>query len=337
MRYLAPIVVLLAACASTTPRVRTHVRIDSAEAEAVLAILDARAEGRAVSEGDWQRLFKTDGYVRLQKRERSMSRPFEDDVFRAFVMSPELLAKRVTLRQALARIRRARLETAASSALAYLPARATITATIYPVIKPRENSFVFEGNAIFKYVEDEPVMRFEETIAHELHHIGYGTACPPAEVKTRQMPAAEAAMEKWLMAFGEGFAVRAAAGPRGDPYLHAAPNVRAAWVTGVAAYDANFQQIAAFFDDMIEQRLAGDAIDKRAFEFFGLVGPWYTVGWKMAVTIEEELGRESLIAAFCDQTTLLATYNRAAVKREQRTGEKLPRWSERLVGALAPP
>jgi len=338
MRYFAPIIFLLAACASTVPPTRTHVVIDSAEADAVLAILDARAAGRAISETDWKRVFTTDGYVRLQKRERSMKRPFEDDAFRAFVMSPELLAKRDTLRTALARIKRADLSSAASAALAYLPPGATITATIYPVIKPRENSFVFERNAIFKYVEDEPLARFEETVAHELHHIGYGTACPPAEVKAMKLPPATAAMEKWLSAFGEGFAVLAAAGgPRGDPYLNATPDVRAAWLQGVAAYDANFQQVASFFDDVVADRLTGDAIDKRAFEFFGLVGPWYTVGWKMAATIEEELGRDALIAAFCDQRTLLATYNRAAAVHERRTGEKLPRWSERLAGALAAP
>jgi hypothetical protein len=338
MRHFAPILVLLAACASTAPPTRTHVRIDAAEADAVLAVLDARAEGRSIAESEWQRVFTTEGYVRLQKRERSMQRPFEDDAFRAFVMSPELLAKRDIFKAALSRINRANLSSAASRALAYLPRGAVITATIYPVIKPRENSFVFEGNAIFKYIEDEPLARFEETVAHELHHIGYATACPPSGMKTLQLPPPKAAMQKWLSAFGEGFAVLAAAGgPHGDPYLNATPDVRAAWLQGLSAYGANFQQVASFFDDVIAERLTGDAIDKRAFEFFGLVGPWYTVGWKMALTVEEELGRDALIGAFCDQRTLLATYNRAAAAHENRTGEKLPRWGERLAGALAAP
>ena len=131
------------------------------------------------------------------------------------------------------------------------------------MIKPRENSFVFEGDAIFKYLEDEPLEPFQETVAHEMHHIGYGTACDSSDAES--LPAPKKALRKWLGAFGEGFAVLAASG--------------------------------------------------------GL----HTVGWRTATAIERELGRDALIAAFCDHATLLATYNRAAEAREKRTGERLPR------------
>ena len=57
----------------------------------------------------------------------------------------------------------------------------------------------------------------------------------------------------------------------------------------------------------------------------------------MARTIEEELGRDALIAAFCDQRTLLGTYNRAAEAHERRTGERLPRFDDRLIHALDGP
>lgn len=228
MNRLVLTLLLLASCATASSDRRANVRIVADEADAVLAILDARAAGREIGDAEWGRVFGSEGYVRLQKRERAMGRAFDDDAFREFVTSPELLAKRTMLRQALDRLRRADLSTAAGLALAYLPRNATITATIYPVIKPRGNSFVFENDAIFKYVEDEPVARFEETIAHELHHIGYGTVCRsdggPA------LPPPRAALRKWTSAFGEGFAVLAAAGGlHGRPYAAAAPDVFAGY------------------------------------------------------------------------------------------------------------
>lgn len=303
--------------------VNVNVHIATDEADAVLAILDARAAGHAIEPAAWQRLFSSEGYVRLKQREQSMHRPFDDDAFRAFVLSPELLAKRETLRRALARVEHADVGRLAQRALGYLPPGAKITATIYPVIKPATNSFVFEKNAIFKYLDDEPLERFEETIAHELHHIGFGTTCSSSG-------------EKWLGAFGEGFAVFAASGGlHGHPYAGAEPDVRAAWASGLANLPSQFAQLDRFFADLADGKLKGDDADKRGFEFFGLVGPWYTVGWKMAATIEEELGRDALINAFCDSRTLFATYNRAAAAHEKRTGERLPRWSVRIAATSA--
>ena len=300
---------------------RSNVRIVTDEADAVLAVLDARATGRAVADADWQRVFASEGYVRLKKRELSMHRAFDDNAFRAFVASPELLAKRATLRRALDRVKGADLDALAGRAFAYLPPNARIDATIYPVIKPATNSFVFEQNAIFKSLDgDEPLAYFEETVAHEMHHIGFGTACAHTG-------------QKWLGAFGEGFAAYAASGGlHGHPYANAKPDVRAAWASGIADTAGQFAQLERFFEDIADGKLKSDDFDKRGFEFFGLVGPWYTVGWRMAAVIEEELGRETLINTFCDSATLMKTYNRAADAHEKRTGERLPHWSARAGG-----
>lgn len=46
---------------------RTQLKLDTGEAEAVLAILDRRAAGTAVTDSDWQRLFATEPYVRLKE------------------------------------------------------------------------------------------------------------------------------------------------------------------------------------------------------------------------------------------------------------------------------
>lgn len=340
-RFLAFAAAFLAVSCATVPRRdRIRVTVQADEAEAVLAILDARAAGRPIDDAAWRKLFGTEGYVRLKKREHSMHREFADDAFRRFVLSPELLAKRKVLAGTLASWRAADLRVAGARALAYLPPNATITATVYPVIKPRPNSFVFEGNAIFESLDDIPRERFENIAAHELHHIGYGTACPPPDVDAAiaRMPDNLRKLSQWLGAFGEGFAVLAAAGgPDAPPEAAQTAEVQADFARGLAAYDANVRTLERFYLDILDGRLAGEAADTRGFQFFGLVGPWYTVGWKMATTIERTLGRDALLGAFCDPRTLLATYNRAAAIHEQRTGEKLPRWDDRLVGALTTP
>src|SRR5260370_14874137 len=175
MRRFALVLFLLTGCVTSSVHNRLHVTLDPDEAKAVLSILDARAAQCPIGESDWQRLFATNGYARLKNRELSMQREFDDATFRTFVMSPELLARRTVLASTLERWLRADPTHAASLSLAYLPADATITATVYPVIKPQKNSFVFEGNAIFEYLDDQPAARFENILAHEMHHIGYET------------------------------------------------------------------------------------------------------------------------------------------------------------------
>ena len=321
---------LLAVCllATVLPS-NVQLAIQPDEARAVLSILDERAAGTPIRPADWQRLFATEAYVRLKQREHSMKRAFEDDDFRRFVLSEALLQQRAELHRVVDDWSRADLAAAAERALAYLPAGAPIRATIYPVIKPLRNSFVFEGNAIFLHVADEPRAAFETTIAHELHHIGYNAACPQPEGDH---------FGEWITAFGEGLATLAAGGgPDHDPQRYAKPDVQKAWAEGMRDYDGNFHQVESFFLDIAEGRLKGDAIPDRGFQFFGLVGPWYTVGWKMCAVIEQTLERPALIEAFCRPRTLFAVYNRAAALWEQRTGEKLPRWDERLVEAAKGP
>jgi len=228
---------------------------------------------------------------------------------------------------------RADLAAAARRSLAYLPHSARIEATIYPVIKPQKNSFVFEGNAIFMYVEDEPRQTFVMVIAHELHHIGSGTGCPEHQ---SELPPNLNALSNWLSAFGEGLATLAAGGDR-DPQRYAKADVRAAWAEGVRDYEKNFREVERFFLDILDGRLQGAAIRDRGFTFFGLVGPWYTVGWKMCAVIEKTLGRDALIRAFCDRCTLLRTYDEAAALWQRKNGETLPRWDQHLVDAFTTP
>ena len=69
------------------------------------------------------------------------------------------------------------------------PTEAYIHAKVFPVIKPITNSFVFETTtdpAIFLYLDpEESAAKFENTVAHELHHIGYASVESLAEQSRR--------------------------------------------------------------------------------------------------------------------------------------------------------
>src|ERR1051325_180423 len=298
---------------------QVNVRLVTDEAEAVLNVLAKRQANQSIVEADWQRIFQSEGYVRLKKRETSMQRSFEDADFKTFLLSDALAQRAPALAETLARWKSADVNAAARLALAYLPKDAQIRAKIYPVIKPRENSFVFEVKedpAIFLYL-DPAVSRekFTNTLAHELHHIGYGSSCSGKSTSDQiaKLPADVQTALKWISAFGEGFAMLAAAGgPDVHPHAVSGADERARWDKDVANFDADLKKVEQFFLDVVAGKLSEEEIDKIGFSFFGEQGPWYTVGWKMSVVIEKTYGRERLIESFCDPRKLLATYNEAA-------------------------
>ena len=79
-----------------------------------------------------------------------------------------------------------------------------------------------------------------------------------------------------------------------------------------------------------------DSIRAQAMEFFGVQGPWYTVGYKMAVTIENTEGRAALIATICDPVELLREYNRAAPRSGSPGAPALPLWPDSFLDRLGP-
>ena len=326
---------------SQTTESRVRVSIITDEADAVLRILHKKSSNQPVVDEDWQRLFSSEGYVRLKRREAAMKRAFEDADFKTFVLSDALAARARQLEETLNGWRTLDVTAVGTHVLAYLPANSHIAAKIYPEIKPRENSFVFDLNtdpAIFLFIDPKVTKeKFENTLAHELHHIGYGTACPTQAVAeaSKKLPQKVQNILDWMGAFGEGFAMLAAAGgPKVHPHAMSLPEDRARWDKDVANFNNDLKLVEKFFLDVLDDKLTEEQRTNAAREFYGTQGPWYTVGWKMAVTIEEGFGRKKLIEVMCDQRQLLATYNAAALKRNKRTAEKLPTWSDRLVQAL---
>lgn len=341
LRYLAPVALLLLTTPlgpMSTASPRVDVRLVTDEADAVLAILAARGRGEAIGQPAWTRLYGSEGYRRLARREAAMKRPFTDEDFREFVLTGELLERAPDLARTLENWRRVDVSSAARRAQAYLSDRAVIRATIYPVIKPRENSFVFElktDPAIFLYLDPSiSAAQFENTLAHELHHVGFASVERPAG---EALPEGARLVVKWAGAFGEGLAMLAAAGgPDVHPHLTSASDDRARWNRDVARFDEHLREVESFFLAVLDGRLSEEETNARALAFFGEQGPWYTVGWKMAVTIERAYGRAAVVEAFADGGRLLATYNRAAAEHNRRTGAKLALWAPELVTRVAP-
>ena len=317
---------------------RIQLQFNTSQADAVLAILEKRATGGSVADADWQRLFATEPYVRLKKREASMHRDFTDDDFKKFVLSPELATKESSLRHTVDAWKKADLNASARRVLTYLPEQSVIKAKVFTLIKPKTNSFVFETQsdpAIFLYLDpEESAVKFENTVAHELHHVGYSSIAPLAEARQKDVPANAKAAVEWMEAFGEGFAMLAAAGgPDIDPHAASSPKEHARWDHDLTNFNGDLISVQQFFLDLIDKKLVDkDKINEKASSFFGdAQGAWYTVGYKMAVIVEKRYGRNVLIDCMLDPRELLARYNAAAKEINDRGHENLALWSPELL------
>jgi predicted metal-dependent hydrolase len=342
MRRLLLIGLLLAAtAASAAAEDRARFTFNTTEADAVLAILDRRAAGKPVSDADWQRLFTSEPYLRLKKREASLHRDFTDDDFKKFVLSDDIAKKAALLQRTLEAWKRADLRAAANRILPYLPANAQVKASIYPVIKPKTNSFVFETTsnpAIFLYLDPgQSQSEFENVVAHESHHIGFSDANRHYEVRIKSLPPNAQKAAEWMGAFGEGLAVLAAAGSADvHPLRDFKADHRVRWDEDMKFVDQQLIQVNQFFLDIIGGGFAKPEVaDHVGFTFFGYRGPWYTVGYKMGQLVEKRFGRAVLIDCMSDPRQLLAKYNEAAGEANAAGKDKLALWSAELLEAVA--
>jgi hypothetical protein len=328
---------LLASSAFAQLPNRVDLRLDASEAEAVLTILDKRAHYEGVTDADWQKLFSTTPYRRLKQREISMRRPFTDEEFMKFVAT--LDARREPLRQTLRQWQSADLQAVAERPLHYLPPQASIRSDVYPMIKPQSNSFVFEATtapAIFLYLDPEKSRaEFENTVAHEAHHIGLSSLDAAYEERIKPLPKDARKAALWMGAFGEGMAVLAAAGsPDVSPMADFPERDRVLWDLEAERFGANLDDLNQFFLDTVHGDLRNDAVAHEGSTFFGYRGPWYTVGYRMAVTIERELGRPALVATLADPREFVACYNKAAVNENAKNGGHLPLFSAEILKAV---
>jgi hypothetical protein len=321
---------------------RVQVKLDTSEAEHVLAILAKRKRAEPITEADWQAMFATEPYLRLKKREAGMHRDFSDDDFKKFVLTDDQLQQYDELVRTLAAWKKADLRAGGLRVLQYLPVEATIHVKVFPEIKPRHNSFVSEVDtdpAIFLYLDPKVSQQeFDNTVSHEMHHIGLSSTDKLYEKKIATLAPASQKAAQWMGAFGEGLAVLAAAGgPDVSPNRYSQPDVQQNWELGMRHFNQNLGILNEFFLEVLDGRLKNDAADQKAYTFFGdIQGPWYTVGYRMAVVVEMRYGRPALIECMLDRRLLLARYNRAAEELNVTGKDHLPLWSAEVLKGVTP-
>ena len=99
--------------------------------------------------------------------------------------------------------------------------------------------------------------KFENTLAHELHHIGYAGSCPSKQAADEigKLPPHVRSALTWIGAFGEGFAMLAAAGgPEIHPHAVSNPEERARWDKDVANFNEDFKKVEKFLLDVLEKK-----------------------------------------------------------------------------------
>lgn len=327
-----------------SPRAKLQLRYDTTEAAQALYLIEGKRDGYQPVVDDWKPLFATEGYKRLKLREDDMGRAFTDSNFIGFILSDSLGKRAAALRKTLDAWARLDVRSAAAKAFSYLPADAHLAATVYIMIKPRTNSFVYDLDrdpAIFIYLDPaESAAKLENTVAHELHHIGFSTLGAHTDSATRTLPENARNAAGWVQAFGEGFAMLAAAGgPEIHPHAKSPARERAVWDASMKHFNGDLKLVETFFMKVLNNQFATpDDISKAAGEFYGVQGPWYTVGWKMAQTIERKYGRAEVIFCMMDPYRLLSKYNAAAADyNKTHPTAKLAVWSPDLVKAFKRP
>ena len=311
--------------------------LDTSEAEQALRILQKESAHQAVTPEDWQQLFSTAPYQWLKAREAAMGRSFTDEDFQQFLLSPEALARQQEWEQTLAEMKQANMPAIGAGVLEWLPEGATIHARVFPEIKPKHNSFVWtkpeNGPAIFLYLERQSKAKFENTVAHECHHIGLRSLEKRQEAVQAGLPENVKTAINWMSAFGEGEAMLAAAGSVDrHPHWEDDASARARWDGDMMHFNADLEAVQQMLTEILDGTLKGDeAIGKRAAPFWGDVqGAWYTVGYEMAALVERAYGRQAFNECLLDPRKLLILYNQVAQQANAK-GATLATWSPDLL------
>jgi hypothetical protein len=318
---------------SKEPQVR--LTLDSSEAKQALVILHKEQVHQTVGDSDWQKLFATMPYQWLKARETGMGRKFTDEDFMEFMKLPETQARTTEWELTLIEMEQANMTALGKRVLAWLPTGAVIEARVFPLIKPRTNSFVWRNEqgepAIFIYLEKQTQAQFETTVTHECHHIGLFSLEAQQRETFAVLPDTVQTTIRWMGAFGEGEAVLASAdSTERRPHWEDDAIALARWDSDLMHFNQDLANLTQFFDEVLDGKLKGDAIREKASTFYGAQGPWYTVGYEMAVLVEKRFGRNIFTDCLLDPRLLLLRYNEVATEANKNVAS-LAIWPETLL------
>lgn len=310
------------------------------EIKAVLNILYKRKQGENTEKLDWKRLFSSDGFKLLKQREEDMGNQLKKKAFKDFLLNEIEPEGYDQFQNAYQNLKDINFNKIINKTKRYLPDQAIINTDIIPVIKPASNSFVHNiDNKLVLFLYLKPSISKKELtnkLIHELHHIGLDDIYQKSDYT--HLPKPVQRMIEWTNAFGEGFAMLAAAG---SPAVH--PNrfdeqLKERWDENISNFNRDFKEIEKFLLDILNKNFSNqkDLYDK-GFQLMtnnGGQGSWYTVGYKIAVVIEKMTDKKVLTDCMKDFTKLYLTYNKLVVQYNKKYKEKLPQFSEKIIGSL---
>lgn len=307
------------------------------QCEAALEVIEYNVTGNpALWDSSLEKLFNTKGYFWLKERELAMDelgQAFSDEEFKEFILSDNLKEQLYQLQAVLSKLRNLDMEKIVEKAQSYLPEDCPIDSYLIPLIKPLENSFVYQVDgkiAVFLYLNPQYTKaEMENIIIHELHHVGLGNIYKeiPSQIKNPGLRE----IFRWTQALGEGYAMLAAAGGVDQHPVVYDSELKNMWDKRMNSFADDFEQVNEFFIKLLKQELNEKNAMEKGFEMFGIQGPWYTVGWQVAVTIEKIYGRKSFIECIANPLQQFTMFNNAVTTYNRVQKENLPTWSEKII------
>lgn len=342
------------------------------QVECVLKILGKMHNNETITQSDWEDLFLSKGYQWLAKRDDDMYEKLKiketnESDFKSFLLGEGQVSKYENFLRshgiskssdiesfilerplkdyenflrAYKLFKSIDIERIILDTKNYLPKDAKIETYIIPVIKPLNNSFVHTiENTLVLFLNLTPDIskeKLENTLIHELHHIGFANVHKPEKYKYLSEQAQM--LIEWTTSFAEGFAMLAAArGPDNHPNKYYKIQ-KELWDVNIKRFNEDFSKIENFLLKILNEEFPdNEELYKEGFELMtnnGGQGSWYTVGWKVAVVIEKVEGKERLLECMSDLTKLYSTYNEAVITYNKKYNEELKSWSQKIIDAL---